>query len=79
MADRPAHLVLRDQALAETRDDLNKLLDAARKYLADTEPDEVISDMVQGLLDQPAWDRLELASVLGMAVVDLATGRAVSR
>jgi len=72
----PAHIALRDAALAETRDDLKKLTDAARHYLIDTEPDQVISDMVQGLLDQPLWDRLELASVLGMAVVRLAEAAA---
>lgn len=61
-----------DQALAEARDDLNRLIDHLRPRATDVGIDLAVSRLVQGLLNDLDWDRLVLASTLGAAVGRLA-------
>lgn len=65
----PSHMAA---ALAEARADLTRLVDHARPRVARDGADIATSQLVQGLLDSPDWDRLELASVLGAAVAAIA-------
>lgn len=60
-----------DQARSEARDDLDRLLthfDAERA--AAGEP-AAVAEVVQGLIDEPMWDRMLMASVLGEALARL--------
>jgi hypothetical protein len=69
----PERLSLLDQARSEARDDLGRLMSFFEgKREADGE-DVAVADVVQGLLDAPSWDRLNLASVLGEALARLTT------
>lgn len=65
----PDRIALMDQALAEAEDDCLRLVDHLRSKGGD--PARATADLVQGLLDDPRWDRLELASTLGAAVAML--------
>lgn len=63
-------LALMDQARAEARDDLAKLQAAfAGKASPRDGGAAAVTWLVQAILDSPSWGRLELASVLGEAVV----------
>ncbi len=68
----PQQLAMLDQALAESRSDLARLLDTARKLVAERGPDIAADQLIQGLLGQQEWDRLNLSTVLGVALVELA-------
>ena len=68
----PGDIAQMDQALAEARNDMRTLVDHLRTKVAEDGPAVAASQLVQGLLDSPSWDRLELASVLGAAVAALA-------
>jgi hypothetical protein len=67
MSEQPYDIALMDQALAEAREDLLRLVGHLRQCTDDRA--RSTSGLVQGLLDHPEWDRLMLASVLGAAVV----------
>ena len=71
----PARLAQRDQAIAESRDDLRNLVDYAAKGLrVGATADEVTDRIIRGLLASDEWDAFLLATVLGFAVVRLAEG-----
>lgn len=57
---------------ADARDDLDTLVDAARRMLGTGGPAKAAVSMTTGLLQQAEWDRILLASVVGAAVVRLA-------
>lgn len=69
----PDDVALMDQALAAARDDMRKLVDHLRCRTATRSRDVATSELVQGLLDSPDWDRLELASTLGAAIAQIIT------
>lgn len=69
--DDPARIALRDQALAEADADCLRLVAHLRARRGDRA--RATAAFVQGLLDDPCWSRLELASTLGAAVSMLAT------
>lgn len=69
-ASTPADVALMDQALAEADADCLRLVDHLRSKGGDRA--RATAELVQGLLDSPSWDRLELASTLGAAVAMLA-------
>jgi hypothetical protein len=55
-------------AYAEAVDDLARLLTAAAKAVPKLGPADAALDLTRGLLNEPRWGRLELASVLGVAL-----------
>lgn len=57
---------LMDQALAEAKSDCLRLVEHLKNRTGDRA--RATSELVQGMLDHPSWDRLELASTLGAAV-----------
>ncbi|HEU4541965.1 MAG TPA: hypothetical protein VFR23_12635 [Jiangellaceae bacterium] len=61
-----------DQVYAEARDDLNRLLPPARQALAKSGTELAAVELASGLIRQPEWTRIMLASVLGAALVRLA-------
>lgn len=69
--DDPARIALMDQALAEADADCLRLVAHLRTRTGDRA--RATAAFVQGLLDDPSWDRLELASTLGAAIAMLAT------
>jgi hypothetical protein len=72
----PEDLAARDQAMAETRTDLENLLKFAGEKLPEMGTDALADTLIRGFLGQPEWDDLALATVLGMAVVRLAIAEA---
>ena len=66
----PQQLAMLDQALAESRSDLARLLDTARRFVAERGPDIAADQLIQGLLGQQSWNRLNLSTVLGVALVE---------
>lgn len=56
----------------EARADLDRLVSYATKKLAEIGADQAAAEMTQGLLAQPSWDRMMIATVLGAALVRLA-------
>lgn len=60
-----------DQVHAESRDDLEKLLPVAQKLVTEYGPVRGAVELTTGLLMQPSWTRMELASVVGVALVRL--------
>lgn len=58
-------------AVAEAVDDLERLLGYARRlYASGSDHLDVSAALTEDLLGQPAWTRLELASVLAVAIAD---------
>jgi hypothetical protein len=61
-----------DEVHAEARDDLDKLLPVARRHIEEYGPINGAVHLTTGILVQPEWDRVLIASVLGVALVRLA-------
>lgn len=73
--DEPGMLAELDQVIAETQQDLDRLVDTVEQWLPERGAARSYNQMVTGLLAQPAWDRFNLVTVLGLAVVRLAERR----
>lgn len=67
-----ADLALMDQARAEARDDLARLRAAYAGKASSRDESAALTWLVQGMLDGPSWGRLELVTVLGEALAELA-------
>jgi hypothetical protein len=63
-----------DQVHAEARDDYDRLLRAARQFLDGAGGSKVDASVAftSMMLAQPGWDRMMIASVLGVALMELA-------
>jgi len=61
-----------DQAMAEAADDLRLLIEHATANYGDLDETRATADYAQGLLGEASWQRMELVSVLALAVVRLA-------
>jgi hypothetical protein len=63
-----------DQVHAEARDDYDRLLPAARRFLESAGGSKVDASVAftSMMLANPAWDRMMIASVLGIALMELA-------
>lgn len=57
---------------AEARADLERLLPAARESVEKYGPVRAAVELTSGLLERPEWTRMMVASVLGVALVQLA-------
>lgn len=56
----------------EAREDLGRLIPAARKAIQEHGPVRAAVELTSGLLEQPSWTRMMVASVLGVALAELA-------
>lgn len=72
MSDQDAAVAAIDQVYAEARNDLDRLIGYSRPAVAKYGTEEAAVALTSGLLAQPSWDRMLLASVLGVALVRLA-------
>jgi hypothetical protein len=63
-----------DQVHAEARDDYDRLLSAARSFLSGARGSKVDASVAftSMMLANPDWDRMMIASVLGVALMEIA-------
>jgi hypothetical protein len=66
----PDDAAMRDQAQAESRDDLDQLIAHLRQWIPTMDPDVATARMTQGLIEgeKLGWTRIVLCSVLVEAV-----------